>query len=92
MTQTQNSPQTTCLGEEETCFPSLKQNRRETISFSGIYSKYVAIIIYCVVSSRDELLRGCLHGGRKILEGGSSLRRMFSVFSLRAKGCAWPKR
>ena len=25
---------------------------------------------------------GCLHGGRNILEGGSSQRHMFSVFSL----------
>ena len=30
---------------------------------------------------------GCLHGGRNILEGGSSQRHMFSVFSLHAEGC-----
>ena len=27
---------------------------------------------------------------RKILEGGTSLRHMFSVFSLHAKCCTWP--
>ena len=30
---------------------------------------------------------GCLHGGRNILEGGSSQHHMFSVFSLHAEGC-----
>ena len=30
---------------------------------------------------------GCLHGGRNILEGGSSQRHVFSVFSLHAEGC-----
>ena len=32
-------------------------------------------------------VRSCLHGVRKILEGGSSQRHMFSVFGLYAKGC-----
>ena len=35
-------------------------------------------------------LRGFLHLGRKILEGGSSSRHMFSVLSLHAKGCTYP--
>ena len=29
-------------------------------------------------------IRGCLHGGKKIPEGGSCLRDMFSLFSLHA--------
>ena len=38
------------------------------------------------------LLMGCLHGGRKMLEGAESSywRRMFFVFSLHAKGCTCP--
>ena len=39
---------------------------------------------------KEKRIRGCLHGGRKILEGGSSQCHIFSVFSLHAKGCTCP--
>ena len=45
------------------------------------------IKIFCIINDSP---RGCLHGGRKILEGGSSKRHTFSVFSLLAKSCTCP--